>query len=53
MDEATVCVSARFPVDEWVISFIMGLPGPVHILEPASMREAIRSRASQFLLNNQ
>ena len=52
IDSDTLRVTTQFPVDEWVISFIMGLPGSIQVLEPASMREAIRDRASQFLLNN-
>ena len=38
-------VEAFLPVDEWVISFLMGLPGAVSIDEPESLRKAILERA--------
>ncbi len=38
-------VEAYLPVDEWVISFLMGLPGAVSVAEPESLRKAILERA--------
>lgn len=45
-------ITARLPIDEWVISFLMGLPGTVKILEPESLREAIYERAKQISVQN-
>lgn len=49
VDSQTVQVSANIPIDEWFISWIMGLPGPVTILEPESLAEAVQLRAKSFL----
>jgi predicted DNA-binding transcriptional regulator YafY len=45
-------VDATLPVDEWVISFLMSLPGNVRILEPESMRRAILERSQAIARAN-
>jgi predicted DNA-binding transcriptional regulator YafY len=45
-------VSAVLPIDEWIISFLMGLPGDVDVLAPASLRETIRERARRLAEKN-
>lgn len=50
--EGRITVSAFFPIDEWVTSFIMGLPGTVDILEPDSLRVAVRDRAEALIRRN-
>lgn len=42
-------VTAFLPVDEWIVAFIMGLPGQVDILGPEALRAAAAERASRFL----
>lgn len=45
-------VTAFLPVEEWVVSFIMGLPGSIDIHEPESLREAIAGRAGDLAARN-
>lgn len=45
-------VRARLPVDEWVVSFIMGLQGPIEIIKPNELRSAIADRAQNLLRKN-
>ncbi len=52
MEDGRLEVRAFLPVDEWVISFIMGLPGEVQIIEPPELKEAVRERAENFLARN-
>ena len=46
-------IEAFFPVDEWVLSFIMSLPGSVRVIEPETMRTAISERAQAFMRENE
>ena len=46
-------VEAFLPVDEWVISFIMSLPGSVRIMEPETMRTAISERSQALMRENE
>ena len=52
-DGGQLQVTALLPVDEWVVSFIMGLPGHIKVLEPESLRLAIHSRAMGLLGKNE
>lgn len=45
-------VRTIFPVDEWIMSYIMGLPGAVRVLEPESLRRQILERALLISANN-
>lgn len=42
-------VTAFLPVDEWVVAFIMGLPGKVDIVGPETLRAAVAERARRFV----
>jgi len=48
-EDGSLLVSADFPVDEWVVSWIMGLPGKTTILEPERLKQVIHERARSFL----
>lgn len=39
-------IESFLPVDNWVISFLMGLPGTVSIIEPEEMRALLRERSA-------
>jgi predicted DNA-binding transcriptional regulator YafY len=45
-------VTAFLPVDEWIVSFIMGLPGNVDIAEPDTLRSEVAERARRFIGHN-
>jgi predicted DNA-binding transcriptional regulator YafY len=51
-DEGRLKARACLPVDEWVISFLMSLPGEVRVLEPEELKVAIRTRAENILQYN-
>lgn len=52
LDDGWVEVRTIFPVDEWIMSYIMGLPGAVRVLEPESLRLQILERARTISANN-
>jgi len=43
--DGSVRVCALFPAGDWVVSWILGLPGAVEILSPVSLRERVRGAA--------
>lgn len=51
-DDGTLLVSAEFPLEEWIVSWIMGLPGKTKIIEPEHLRMRVRERALSFLNEN-
>lgn len=48
-DNGRYRVTAFLPVDEWVVSFIMGLPGKIDITGPEELRSAVAERARRFV----
>ncbi len=48
-DDGSLLVSADFPLEDWFVSWIMGLPGRTTVLEPERLRSIIRERAQSFL----
>jgi len=52
LEDGWVEVRTIFPVDEWIMSYIMGLPGAVRVLEPESLRRQILERARSISANN-
>lgn len=51
-NDGRLTIHAFLPVDEWVTSFLMRLPGNIVILEPESMKNAIHERAYALYKNN-
>ena len=52
-DDGSFLVRGHFPTGEWVLSWIMGLPGPVSVISPPSLRERVRARAAELAEKNQ
>jgi len=52
-DDGSLLIQGHFPTGEWVISWIMGLPGPVSVISPESLRERVRARAAETVEKNQ
>ncbi len=50
--DGSLSVRAVFPVDEWVVSFLMGLPGTVTVVSPERLRETLRDRAARIFEAN-
>ncbi len=42
-------IETDLPVNDWSVSFILGLPAPVRVLRPESLRNAVRARARALL----
>jgi predicted DNA-binding transcriptional regulator YafY len=51
-NDGRVLVDSFFPLDEWVLSFVMSLPGAIEILKPESFREAVADRARNLARAN-
>jgi predicted DNA-binding transcriptional regulator YafY len=51
-EDGRIRIRARLPVDEWVLSFIMGLQGSFEIIKPGALRSTIAERARTILGNN-
>lgn len=49
--DGKIVVEALFPVDEWVVSYVMSLPGKVTIRSPERLRATVLERARNFLEN--
>ncbi|MDR1747553.1 MAG: YafY family transcriptional regulator [Spirochaetaceae bacterium] len=45
-------ITVDFPIDEWIISYIISLPGQVRVEEPDSLRRAVALRAAEMARNN-
>lgn len=45
-------VRTNLPVDEWVVSYLLGLGIPFKVLEPESLRRLVADRASAILVKN-
>ncbi|TAH54145.1 MAG: YafY family transcriptional regulator [Treponema sp.] len=50
--DGSVTVCADFPTGDWVVSWIMGLPGTVSILKPEHLRVRIRETAERLAKQN-
>jgi len=46
--DGKVRIETELPVNEWSVSFILGLPGPVRVIRPETLRRAVRERAAAF-----
>ncbi len=51
-DDGTILVRGFFPMGEWVVSWIMGLPGAVRIIAPDHLRERVYDRAKVMAEKN-
>lgn len=51
--DGKLLVRARFPTGDWVLSWLMGLPGTISIESPASLRERMADRARELLEANE
>jgi predicted DNA-binding transcriptional regulator YafY len=47
--DGIIRVEALFPVDEWVISYVMGLPGKITIRSPERLKATIIERARNLI----
>jgi len=52
-EDGSLLVRGHFPTGEWVLSWIMGLPGTVSIISPPALRERMRARAAEIVEKNQ
>lgn len=50
--DGSITVSAYFPTGDWVVSWIMGLPGTVSILKPEHLRTRVRETAESLVQKN-
>nr|WP_255949294.1 WYL domain-containing protein [Brucepastera parasyntrophica] len=51
-DGGRLLVSAKMPVGEWIISYLMSLPGGVSVIEPVELRSEILERARKITEKN-
>lgn len=51
-EDGSVTVCSSFPTGDWVVSWIMGLPGTVSILKPDRLRARIRETAENLAKKN-
>ncbi len=52
-EDGSLLVQGQFPTGEWVLSWILGLPGTVSIISPQSLRERMHKRATELVKKNQ
>jgi predicted DNA-binding transcriptional regulator YafY len=51
-DGGTALATPYLPVDDWAVSFLLGLGIPFEVLEPAALRELVAARARGILERN-
>lgn len=47
-DEASLVVAVTYPMDEWVIGYLLSFGTEVEVLEPAFIRERLKARAKEI-----
>ncbi len=50
--DGTLLVRASFPVGDWFLSWLMGLPGAVSVIEPTHLRDRLLAHATELAERN-